>query len=153
VSIADDGYSPARALTNLMQMKDRAFMNVGLWEGAHIAATVAVPGEAEADRVLEIATRIEPRLRGAENTAIGGIVAMAVAVEGLRRAGRALTRESFVEAMETVKNFSAERLTAPITFGPGRRHGLNAVRLMRADSAERMKVSQVAGYQVFQPRF
>jgi hypothetical protein len=44
-------------------------------------------------------------------------------------------------------------LTAPITFGPDRHHGLNAVRLMRAQKAADLSYVQVAPYQVFKPLF
>ncbi len=124
-----------------------------LWEGAHYNALGTVAGEPDADKVLEILTRIEPKLKGKENTALAGATAMMVAVEGLRKAGRNLTRESFVEGMEGVKNYTAEKLTAPITFGPNRHHGLNAVRMMKADNAEKNQVSQVTGYQIFPPHF
>lgn len=123
------------------------------WEGAHYNVLGTVVGEPAADRIIDVVTKIKPALRGKENTALAGAAAMILAVEGLRRAGRNLTRESLVEGMETIKNFSAEKLTAPITFGPNRRHGLNAVRLMRAQSAEGNKVTQVTGYQIFQPHF
>lgn len=124
-----------------------------LWEGAHYNTLGAVAGEPDADRAIETLTTIEPKLKGKDNTALAGAVAMMVAVEGLRKAGRTLTRESFVEGMEQVKNFTADKLTAPITFGTNRRHGLNAVRMMRAENAEKNKVSPVTGYQVFQPHF
>lgn len=124
-----------------------------LWEGAHYNVLGAIAGEADADRIIDIVTRIEPKLKGKENTALAGVAAMMVAVEGLRKAGRNLTRESLVEAMESIKNFTSEKLTAPITFGPNRHHGLNAVRLMRAESADQNRVTAVTGYQIFQPHF
>jgi ABC-type branched-subunit amino acid transport system substrate-binding protein len=123
------------------------------WEGAHYNVLGAVAGEPDADRIIEILTKIEPKLKGKENTALAGASAMIIAVEGLQRAGRNLTRESLVEGMESLKNFTAEKLTAPITFATNRRHGLNAVRLMRAQSAEGNKVIPVTGYQIFQPHF
>ncbi|OLC39156.1 MAG: hypothetical protein AUH81_02565 [Candidatus Rokubacteria bacterium 13_1_40CM_4_69_5] len=123
------------------------------WEGAHYNVLGAIAGEPDADRIIDLVTKIRPGLKGKENTALAGAAAMIIAVEGLKRAGRSLTRESLVEGMESIKNFTAEKLTAPITFGPNRRHGLNAVRLMRAESADSNKVAQVAGYQIFQPHF
>jgi hypothetical protein len=42
-------------------------------------------------------------------------------------------------------------LSAPITFGPDRHHGLNAVRLMRAQKAADFSYVQVAPYPVFKP--
>lgn len=43
--------------------------------------------------------------------------------------------------------------TGPITYGPNRRHGLNAVRLMRALKASDASYEQVLPYQVFTPLF
>jgi hypothetical protein len=76
---------------------------------------------------------------------------MILAVEGLKRAGRNLTREAFVEAMETLKDYVPEKLTAPITFGPIRRHGANAVRFMRAEKGNLVPLQ--SGYQLFPPHF
>jgi hypothetical protein len=44
-------------------------------------------------------------------------------------------------------------LSAPITFGADRHHGLNAVPLMRARKAADLSHAQVAPYQVFKPLF
>jgi ABC-type branched-subunit amino acid transport system substrate-binding protein len=46
-------------------------------------------------------------------------------VEGLRRAGPDLTRENFVDAMETLKDFQG--ISGPITFGKEQRQGLRSV--------------------------
>ncbi len=78
---------------------------------------------------------------------------MILAVEGLRKAGKTLTRESFVEGMEQIKDFTVMNTTGPITYGPSRRHGLNAVRLLRALKASDASYEQVLPYQVFKPLF
>ncbi len=106
-----------------------------LWEGAYYDVTGAVPGEPEADRITEILLKEDPKLKGRESFALAGATAMMAAVEGLKRAGRNLTRDGFIEAMETIKDWTPEKLTAPITWGPNRRHGLNAVRLLQAKKA------------------
>jgi len=124
-----------------------------LWEGAYYTVTGAVRGEPDADRVIDILLKYEPRLAGKETFGLSGVIPMILTVEGLRRAGRNLTRESFIEAMETIRDFSPEKLTAPITFGPNRHHGLNAVRLMRAEKASENRVVPVTGYQIFPPHF
>jgi ABC-type branched-subunit amino acid transport system substrate-binding protein len=124
-----------------------------LWEGAHYNVTGAVRGEPEADRVIDVLLKYEPKLAGKETFGLAGAVPMIVAVEGLKRTGRNLTRESFVEAMETIQNFTPEKLVAPISFGPSRRHGLNAVRLMRAEKASENRVVPVTGYQIFPAHF
>jgi ABC-type branched-subunit amino acid transport system substrate-binding protein len=121
-----------------------------LWEGANVNVLGAIVGEPEGDRVVEILVKYEPKLKGKESTALAGAAPMILAVEGLKRAGRNLTRESYVEAMETLKNFVPEKLTAPITFGPNRRHGANAVRLMKA---EKGNLVPLTGWVIFPPHF
>jgi len=123
-----------------------------LWEGAHvnILNSGRIVGEPEGDRIVDILVKYDPKLKGKESTALAGAGPMILAVEGLKRAGRNLTRESYVEAMETLKDYVPEKLTAPITFAPNRRHGLNSVRLMRA---EKGNLVEVIAHQGFPPRF
>ena len=123
------------------------------WEGAYFNVPGTPLGEPAADRVAEIITKIEPKLKANPGTGLVGVAPTMLAVEGLKRAGRNLTRESFVEAMESIKDFTSEGLTGPITFGPNRRHGLNSVKLMKAENAAQNKISQVTGYQMFPPQF
>ena len=66
---------------------------------------------------------------------------------------RNLTRESFVKAMESIKDWDEDKLSAPITFGPDRRHGGNFVRLMRAVKASDGSIQQITGYQTFPPKY
>src|SRR3972149_3434274 len=105
-----------------------------LWEGAYFV-TGAVPGEPEADRVIDIMLKQDSKLKGRESFALAGVVAMMATVEGLKRAGKNLTRDGFIEAMESMKDWTPEKLTAPITWGPSRRRGLNPIRMMRAGKA------------------
>ncbi|HEU4369989.1 MAG TPA: ABC transporter substrate-binding protein [Methylomirabilota bacterium] len=126
-----------------------------LWEGAHfsILSGAAVAGDPAGKKVLDVLTKQEPKLVGKENTALAGVTAMILAVEGLNRAGKNLTRDSYVEAMEGLKGFTAQGLTPPITFGPNRRHGLNALRLLRAVKAADSSYAEVVPPQIFQPHF
>jgi ABC-type branched-subunit amino acid transport system substrate-binding protein len=124
-----------------------------LWEGAYYNVIGAVPGEPEAKAVLDILIKYEPKLQGREGTALAGAANMIIAVEGLKKAGRNLTRDGFIEAMEGIRDFTVLGLSAPISFGPDRHHGLNAVRLMRAQKAADFSYVQVAPYQVFKPLF
>jgi branched-chain amino acid transport system substrate-binding protein len=124
-----------------------------LWEGAYYNVIGAVPGEPEAKAVLDILIKYEPKLQGREGTALPGAANMIIAVEGLKKAGRNLTRDGFVEAMEGIRNFTVLGLSAPITFGPNHHHGLNAVRLMRAQKAADLSYVQIAPYQLFKPLF
>jgi ABC-type branched-subunit amino acid transport system substrate-binding protein len=124
-----------------------------LWEGAYFSGLGATVRDKDGKAVADILTRHEPKIVGKENTGLAGATAIILAVEGLKRAGRNLTRESYVEAMESVKGFTTIGLTGPITFGPNRRHGLNSVRLLQAGKAADVSYTEVMGYQVFQPHF
>src|SRR5438093_12453775 len=126
-----------------------------LWEGAHFNAlnAAAVAGDPAAKPILEILTKYEPKLVGRENTALAGATAVILAVEGLKKAGRNVTREPYVEAMERIKSFDSMGLTPAMTFGPGRRHGLNAVRMLRAVKAADNSYVEVVPTQIFQPHF
>ncbi|HET8578268.1 MAG TPA: ABC transporter substrate-binding protein [Methylomirabilota bacterium] len=124
-----------------------------LWEGAYFNVIGATVGEAETKPILDILMKYEPKLVGKEATALAGASAMILAVEGLKKAGRNLTRESFVEGMEGIKGFTTMGLSGPVAFGPTQHHGINAVRLMRAKKAADLSYEQVTGYQVFKPLF
>lgn len=124
-----------------------------LWEGAYYNVTGAVPGEPEADRIIEILLKQDPKLKGRESFALAGATAMMAAVEGLKRAGKNLTRDGYVEAMESIKSWVPEKLSAPITWAPGRHHGLNAVRLMQGKKAADASFTPITDYQVFPSHF
>ena len=124
-----------------------------LWEGAHFAGLGATVRDPDGKAIADILTKHEPRFVGKENTALAGAAAMIIAAEGLKRAGRKLTKDTYVEAMESMKNFTTMGLTGPISFGPNRRHGLNSVRLLKAGKAADVSYEQVMPYQVFQPHF
>ena len=126
-----------------------------LWEGAHFNAlnAAALASDPVAKPILDILTKYEPKLVGRENTALAGATAIILALEGLQKAGRNLTRDSYVEAMESVKNFNTMGLTPPVNFAPNRRHGLNAVRMLRAVKAADNSYVEVVPAQIFQPHF
>ena len=154
--MAKVGYRPQ--LVSSFPLGDYQIMyrNLGeLWEGAHFNAlnAAALAGDPAGKKIVDILTKYEPKLVGKENTALAGATAIILALEGLKKAGRNLTRESYVEAMETVKNFDIMGLTPPVTFGPNRRHGLNAVRMLRAVKAADNSYVEVVPAQIFQPLF
>jgi len=51
-------------------------------------------------------------------------------VEGLNRAGKDLTREKLIEAMESLKNYS-DGFNGPVTYGKNERSGTSALRLLK----------------------
>jgi len=152
--MAKVGYRPKIFASFPLGDRHTMFRLLGdLWEGAYYNVTGAVPGEPEADRIIEILLKQEPKFKGRETFALAGAVAMMATVEGLKRAGRNLTRENFIEAMESIKNWTPEKITAPITWGPNRRHGLNPIRMQRANKAADASFSTITGYQNFPSHF
>ena len=60
----------------------------------------------------------------------------AIIAEGMSRAGRNLTRETLLHALEGLYNFQTN-LPMPFTFGPSRRIGANNVRIVMLDTQSR----------------
>jgi ABC-type branched-subunit amino acid transport system substrate-binding protein len=124
-----------------------------LWDGAYFSAYGPVSGEPATERVVELLLRQDPSIKGRELFSAYGAMAMALTVEGLKRAGPSPTREAFVTAMEGIRDWKPEGLEATITFGPGRRHGLNGVRLLRAGKAAEGSFTILTDHQVFPPLY
>jgi branched-chain amino acid transport system substrate-binding protein len=151
--MAKVGYRPKIFASFTLYDRDTMFRLAGdLWEGAYFCSSQALRGEPAADRFIDIVTKIDPKLKGREGFSVQGAADITILVEGLKRAGRNLTREGFEKAMETIKNYSDGEGGPIVTFGPDRHHGLNAVRLMRAGKIGG-PVQQIIGYQYFPPKF
>ena len=69
-----------------------------------------------------------------------GYQAAVTLVEGLKRAGKNLTREGMIKALETFKDFDNGRL-APITWGPDKRAGGNAIMMGKAKEGNWVPIS------------
>lgn len=124
-----------------------------LWEGAYpaVSGNVAIPGvEPKADEIVGILTQYQPKLKGLKFLGLTGATTMMLIEEGLRRAGPELTQEKFVEAMESLKDFRPQGMGGPITFGPGRRHGLNSIRICEAKDGKHVPVTD---FMIFKPLF
>jgi ABC-type branched-subunit amino acid transport system substrate-binding protein len=105
------------------------------WEGTYIAlpGNSGVPGsEPEADRVVKILKKYNPKLKGKEYLALFGAVSMMHFVQGLKNAGPNLTPETLLMGMEKIKDWKPEGIGAPVTYGPDRHHGSNASRMGQA---------------------
>ncbi|HEY6006385.1 MAG TPA: ABC transporter substrate-binding protein [Anaeromyxobacter sp.] len=151
--MAKVGFRPKIFSSFTLYDRDTMFRLLGdLWEGAYFNATQALRGEPPADRYIDIVTKIDPKLKGREGFSVQGAADVAILVEGLKRAGRNLTRESFCKAMETIHDFTDDGLTGGISFGPNRHHGYNSVRLMRAGKVNG-PVTQITGYQQFSAKY
>jgi ABC-type branched-subunit amino acid transport system substrate-binding protein len=152
--MAKIGYRPKIFASFILYDRDTMFRLLGeLWEGVYFDTVVSMRGEPAADKIIDIVTKIDPKFKGREGFAVQGAADILVLVEGLKRAGRNLTREGFIKAMETIKDYDENGLSPPVTFGPDRHHGLNAVRLMRAIKASDGSIKQITGVQHFPSHF
>ena len=59
---------------------------------------------------------------GANRYSLYGYVYGKIIIEGLHRTGRDLTRESFIDAMETIENWDAGGIMPNVTFSKGNHH-------------------------------
>jgi branched-chain amino acid transport system substrate-binding protein len=124
-----------------------------LWEGAYpaVSGNVSMPGvEPQADKVIEILLKYEPSLKGREFLGVTGATTMMLIAEGLKRAGKNPTRESFIKGMESIKNFKCEGMGAPITFSDTQHYGLNSIRICEAKNGKHVPISD---YMIFKPLF
>jgi ABC-type branched-subunit amino acid transport system substrate-binding protein len=152
--MAKVGYRPKIFASFTLYDRDTMFRLLGdLWEGAYFDAAIALRGEPAADRIIDIVTKADPKLKGREGFCVQGGADVLILVEGLKRAGKDLTREKFVAAMQTITDYTEDGLVPGVTFGPTRHHGLNAVRLMRAGKATDATVKQITPWQTFAPLF
>ena len=120
-----------------------------LWEGVYSAsvANLGLPGfDAEADRAFDIVKKYNPKLAKTGFFGLFGASSMMHLVEGLKRAGRGLTVESMIRAMESIRNWKAEAGGAPATYGPTRHHGINGTRLMKATKGKLVPLTDFITY-------
>jgi ABC-type branched-subunit amino acid transport system substrate-binding protein len=77
----------------------------------------------------------------AQHLTIAGYEPLHLMVEGFKRAGRNLTREGFVEAMETYKDVPCKLGGPPMTLGPNRRVGTKSYLMVQFKGMNFYKVS------------
>jgi branched-chain amino acid transport system substrate-binding protein len=118
--MASQGYRPT-ILASFTLADPLMFTLAGdLWEGVYVnvAGQVGPLTTPEAVRAIDILSKYEPRLKSKEYAGLYGAVSMMLTIEGLKRAGRDLTREKFVSALESLRDFRSRVLAFPVTFTP-----------------------------------
>jgi len=119
------------------------------WNGVVSTGFFPLPGtgDGRVDEALATLTRIDPTLRANPYNALAGWAFMEPFVEGLRRAGRDLTKERFVAAMEGLRNWDGQVIRG-VTFGPDRRQGINRLFLTRAEGGRYVRLTDWISYPV-----
>jgi len=103
-------------------------------------ATLLLPAAEEYTRLLK---RFYPEDRP-NYVGFEGFLNAKVMVEGLRRVGPTPDREKFIDAIETIENFSLE-IANPLTFGPRDHEGLNKVYFTQIHAGELVLVTHLKG--------
>jgi ABC-type branched-subunit amino acid transport system substrate-binding protein len=122
------------------------------WEGTYVTTPgqTSTPGaDPEADAVVKVLLEKNPELKGKEFMGLFGAVSIMHLHEGLKNAGKELTREALIEGMEKIKDWKPEGLGAPVTYTPDRHHGVNAVRVAQAIEGTHKPLEE---FTIFEPR-
>ncbi len=95
-----------------------------IYAPASLARTAVAARERFAGRLfLAVPALPTGRALQHEGAQMAVLAAAAVLVEGLRRAGRDLSRERFVQSLESLSNYDPGGFAPPVSFGPDRRTG------------------------------
>jgi branched-chain amino acid transport system substrate-binding protein len=80
-----------------------------------------------------------------------GYISGLVAVEGLKKAGADLNRETLIKGLEQIKDLDTGGITEPVTYGPGDRVGISATRPYKYDYAKKSfeAIGEFADYSEF----
>jgi len=152
--MAKVSYTPNRVANFTLSDKILYDIAKSPWEGTYVvlAANCGVPGsDPVADRVVDILIQNNPEIKGKELTGLFGAISMIHFVEGLNRAGRDLTSESFIKAMESIRDWKPEGIGAPVQYGPDRHHGVNGFQMGQAKDGK--VISLEKEFQLAKPRF
>ncbi|MEM7368633.1 MAG: ABC transporter substrate-binding protein [Bacteroidota bacterium] len=134
------GYSPAwmasSVLSDMTLMHD---ITKGAWEGVIFGYYGMLPNE-DNETLKGYKAALEtyqPDVRWGAFSASGFMYAEPL-LEGLRKAGRDLSRDSFIAAMESIKDFQGTGPT--ISYGAGQRQGHRSLFLAKCTSASEAEV-------------
>lgn len=146
--MAKIGYRP-RLLASFTLTDPIMFTLAGeAWDDVYLTAFFPLPGtDPKVDETLQILFRYDPTLRANPFNSVAGVAFLEPFLEGLRRAGRDLTTERFIGAMETIRNWDGQVIRG-VTFGPDRRQGINRIYIVRAEKGRYTKLTDWIEYPV-----
>jgi len=152
-TLAKVGYQPV-VMANFPLGAEVMYKIAGpTWEGTfpNMSAHMGIPGTHDAaNKTVKILIEKNPKLEGQEFLALFGASSVMHLVEGLKNAGRNLTREGLIKGMEMIKDWVPPAGGAPVTYGPDRHHGVNAIWPCVAKDGNHIPVGE---YVSFDPKF
>lgn len=106
------------------------------WEGVIMAGWVPIlaPDDQDFKKCIEIYQQSFPN-EIPNPYAVAGFIAAEVFTEGVRRAGKNLTRESLISALETLKNWDGI-MAKDINYGPNERSGKISMYFLKAEKGQ-----------------
>lgn len=142
------GYKPA-VLSSFTLADPVMFQLAGdAWEGVIASAYFPTIGmDEKVDGTFKKIAQVNPDLAKTPFIALAGITFVEPLIEGLRRAGKDLTREKLVSAMESIRNWDGDVIRG-VSFGEKRRQGINRIYLLRMEKGTQVKVSDWIEYPV-----
>jgi branched-chain amino acid transport system substrate-binding protein len=113
------------------------FIGVGPWSKW---SETSVPGVVAMRAAVKKYDKMEDEKLGdlMYSNFVQGYVTAMVMVEGLRKSGPAPTAEKLRDALNQLRNFDTKGITPPISFGPDRHKGFNAVKLYRINAERKV---------------
>lgn len=118
------------------------------WDGVIVPSYFPYPGtDDKVDNVLQILLDRNPDLAELSFNALAGVSFLEPLLEGMRRAGPDLTLASYRAAMESITDWDGEVLRG-VTFGPGRRQGINRIFLSRMEGGVPHRLTDWIEYSV-----
>ncbi|HDH44182.1 MAG TPA: hypothetical protein ENG66_02090 [Thermococcus sp.] len=135
------GFQPylfgAATMTDLTFLKiagEAAFYGKGLRSfSTQVDVRENAPGAKE---FLNALKKYDPENKNPNSFNLFGYGIAKVLCEGIKRAGKDLTREKLVEALETLKDYNTG-IFAPITYGKNLRQGTDSARILKVDKAKK----------------
>lgn len=111
-------------------LTDEQYLNI---DGGHAEGTLGFchypdPNESDAPGIVryrELMTEYYPG-HPLNRYSLYGYVFGSLVVEGLRRAGNDLTRESFIDAMDSIRDWDSEGILPPVSFSESDHHAQDA---------------------------
>ncbi len=116
------------------------------WNDVYVTSFFPLPGsDRKVDEVLTTLTKINPQLAQNPYNALAGVAFLEPFLEALRRTGPSLTKDRFVEAMESLKNWDGQVIRG-VTFGPNRHQGLNRIFIVKAENKAYKQMTDYISY-------
>ena len=119
-------------------LTDEQYLNV---EGGHAEGTLGFchypdPNESDAPGIVEYRQLMAEHYPGhpLNRYSLYGYVFGRLVAEGLQRAGRNLTRDGFLDAMESIENWDSQGILPPVSFSAANHHAQNAGFICELDS-------------------